>query len=84
MVSLSESIPLATVPKRVRKKLADGEHLNLARIGRELDPPVSKVSVSQVFSGRSTSKRIQAAIEKELGEILVPGNAYGWWPGQEK
>jgi hypothetical protein len=84
MVSLSQNIPLASVPRRIRKKVAAGSDVNLAGIGRSLEPPVSKVVVSQVLHGRCTSRRVREALEHELSRVLTPGNPYGWWPGKPK
>jgi len=50
-------------------KTTRGEPMSLAAIGRTLDPPVSKVSVSLVASGKAESRRIKEAIERELDRV---------------
>jgi hypothetical protein len=84
MDSLTQSIRLDSIPRRVRKKVAAGTDVNLSRVARSLDPPVSKVVVSQVLHGRSVSRRIREALESELSRVLIPGNEYGWWPGKPR
>ena len=49
-------------------KTSKGEKISLAAIGRTLDPPVSRVSVWLVVNGRSESRRVKEAIERELGQ----------------
>jgi len=49
-------------------KTSRGEPMSLAAIARTLDPPVNRSAISLVVSGRAESKRIKAAIEKELNE----------------
>jgi translation initiation factor 2 gamma subunit (eIF-2gamma) len=43
-----------------------GEPMSLAAIGRTLDPPVTRTSMYNIRDGRAESKRIKAAIEREL------------------
>ncbi len=50
------------------KKTSKGEGMSLAAIGRTLDPPVTRTSVYDVVSGKSESRRIKEAIERELGQ----------------
>lgn len=80
MVKQTISIRLESIPKRIKKKLAAGRDLNLAGVGRDLEPPVSKVLVSKVLHGTATSQRVKEALEGRLSEILTEGNKYGWWP----
>ena len=49
-------------------KTSKGEPMSQAAIGRTLDPPVTGVSVHLVIAGKSESRRIKAAIERELGQ----------------
>ena len=49
-------------------KTGRGEPMSLAAIGRTLDPPVRRQSVSLVAAGKSESERIKRAIERELGQ----------------
>ena len=45
-----------------------GEPMSMAAIGRTLDPPVTRTAMYNVRDGRSESRRIKAAIERELGQ----------------
>lgn len=66
------------VAAEIRKKIVDlrqqgvktskGELISLAAIGRTLNPPVTRVSVYLVVDGKSKSRRIKGAIERELGQ----------------
>lgn len=49
------------------KKTSKGEKMSLAAIARTLDPPVSRTSIYNVVDGKAESRRIKAAIERELG-----------------
>ena len=50
-------------------KTSKGELMSLAAIGRALDPPVSHVMVLHVVDGRSESRRVKDAIERELDRV---------------
>jgi hypothetical protein len=47
-----------------------GEPMSLAAIGRTIDPPVARVTVYKVASGMDTSRRVMAAINKELNQTF--------------
>jgi len=51
-------------------KTSKGEKMSLAAIGRTLDPPVTRISIYNVIDGKSESRRIKEAIEKELGQAF--------------
>jgi len=46
-----------------------GERMSMAAIGRAMDPPVSHVAVLLVIDGKTESRRIKDAIEKELDRV---------------
>jgi len=46
-----------------------GELMSMAAIGRAMDPPVSNVAVLLIIDGKSESRRIKDAIEKELDQV---------------
>lgn len=50
-------------------KTSKGERMSMAAIGRAMDPPVSHVSVLLVIDGKTESRRIKDAIEKELDQV---------------
>jgi len=50
-------------------RTSKGEKVSMAAIGRALDPPVSHVAVLLVIDGRTESRRIKDAIEKELDRV---------------
>jgi len=50
-------------------KTSKGEKMSFAAIGRVLDPPVTVTAVTLVVDGKTESRRIKDAIEKELGEV---------------
>jgi len=52
--------------RKVGVKTSKGEPMSLSAIGRTLAPPVSRAAVYHVVDGRSESKRIKEAIEREL------------------
>lgn len=53
--------------RRLGRKTSKGEKMSLAAIGRTIDPPVSRTMIYLVVDGVSKSRRVKAAIEKELG-----------------
>jgi len=50
-------------------KTSRGESMSFAAIGRTLDPPVGRVTISLVVAGRRESRRVKEAIHRELGEL---------------
>ena len=68
--TIAVSIKQRVVDLRARGvKTSKGEPMSLAAIGRTLEPPVSRVTVYQVISGRAESRRVKDAVERELGQI---------------
>ena len=43
-----------------------GEKMSLAAIGRTVDPPVHRVSMQDVAKGKTESRRLKEAINREL------------------
>lgn len=56
--------------RQLGAKTSKGEKMSLAAIGRTLDPPVTRISIYNVIDGKSESRRIKEAIEKELGQTF--------------
>ena len=52
--------------RRQGVRTSKGEKMSLAAIARTLDPPVSRISVYLVVDGKSESRRIKEAVEREL------------------
>lgn len=50
------------------RRTSKGERMTMASIARAMDPPVHHATIFMVVYGRSESRRVQAGIERELGE----------------
>lgn len=68
---------ISTLGKRQKRKILQANRGVLARVARNLDPPVSAVTVSEVFWGRRTSKRVTDALDAELAAIESKFEANG-------
>lgn len=67
-ISLAGRVRIRVAELRSRnRRTSAGEPMSLAAIGRTLSPPVHRVSLYQVVAGRSRSRRIEEALERELG-----------------
>jgi len=67
---ISTNIRQRVVDLRSRGVLTSkGECMSLAAIGRTLEPPVNRATVYLIVGGRSESRRIKQAIERELDRI---------------
>ena len=61
--------------RQLRKKgtlTSKGERMSLAAIGRAADPPVSRVTMSLLVSGKTVSARLRETLERELGQPYWP------------
>ena len=67
---------ISETAKKIKKLLIDYE-ISAAKIGRSLDPPVSRVAVWQVIHGERKTPRIRKAIEQAVKQKLWRDNGNG-------
>lgn len=51
-------------------KTSKGEPMSMAAIGRTVEPPVTRTAVQLVVEGKSESRSIKDAVERELGRVF--------------